>query len=91
MPSLAIDTSAHLCAAALHDDGDDRILGEISLDNGRGHAERLMGLVGELLSEAGCGYADIDRIFCAAGPGSFTGVRIGLAAARGMGMCSSTQ
>jgi tRNA threonylcarbamoyladenosine biosynthesis protein TsaB len=86
MLSLAIDTSAHLCSAALHDDRDDRMLGEISLDIGRGHAERLMDLIAGLLGECGLDYTAIGRIFCAAGPGSFTGVRIGLAAARGLAL-----
>jgi tRNA threonylcarbamoyladenosine biosynthesis protein TsaB len=84
--SLAIDTSAELCAVALHDGTSDEILAEHSLEMGRGHAEHLMQLISDLLAKCGLEYATIGRIFCAAGPGSFTGVRIGLSAARGLGL-----
>jgi tRNA threonylcarbamoyladenosine biosynthesis protein TsaB len=49
-----------------------------------GHAERLMPLIGELLDEAGLRMDDIDRIVVTTGPGSFTGTRIGIAAARAL-------
>jgi tRNA threonylcarbamoyladenosine biosynthesis protein TsaB len=47
-----------------------------------GHAERMLPLIGDLLRESGIGMADIDRIAVTIGPGSFTGTRIGIAAAR---------
>jgi tRNA threonylcarbamoyladenosine biosynthesis protein TsaB len=47
-----------------------------------GHAERLLPLIGSLLDEAGLVVADIDRVVVTVGPGSFTGTRIGIAAAR---------
>lgn len=81
---LAIDTSADRAAAA--------ILGA-SGERGRaveflktGHAERLMGVIAEALRQAGAGYADLDRIVVSVGPGSFTGVRVGVAAARGLAL-----
>ncbi|MEC9343903.1 MAG: tRNA (adenosine(37)-N6)-threonylcarbamoyltransferase complex dimerization subunit type 1 TsaB [Pseudomonadota bacterium] len=86
MITLAIDTSAHLCAAALHDDAGDRLLSQCSEDIGRGHAERLMDVVAAVLDEARLGYRDLDRIAVGIGPGSFTGVRVGIAAARGMAL-----
>ena len=47
-----------------------------------GHAERMLPLIGDLLREVGIGMADIDRVAVTIGPGSFTGTRIGIAAAR---------
>jgi tRNA threonylcarbamoyladenosine biosynthesis protein TsaB len=84
--SLAIDTSAHLCAVAIHDDSNEELLAACSRDIGRGHAEHLMQLITDLLEECGLKFTDIGRIYCAAGPGSFTGVRIGLSAARGLAL-----
>lgn len=86
MITLAIDTSAHLCAAALHDSDTDTIVAERTQDIGRGHAERLMDMIGEVLAEAVIGYEDVNRVAVSVGPGSFTGVRVGLAAARGIAL-----
>lgn len=52
----------------------------------RGHDALLFGLIGDALAEAGARYADIDRIVCCTGPGSFAGVRVGVAAARGLAL-----
>ena len=62
------------------------MLSEETLDIGRGHAELLMSQVSRCLAEAACGFGDIERIVVSCGPGSFTGVRVGMAAARGMGL-----
>ncbi len=83
---LALDTSANLCSAALFDDVRYRILALKSEDIGRGHAERLMGLLQELLDEAALSYEDINRIAVTTGPGSFTGIRVGIATARGLAL-----
>ncbi len=83
---LAIDTAASLCAACVYDDGAGRELGRSVLDIGKGHAERLMGTVAEALAAAGLVYADLDRIGVSVGPGSFTGVRVGVATARGLAL-----
>lgn len=86
MITLAIDTSAHLCAAALHDGDADAFLAECSEDIGRGHAERLMDTIGRVMADAGVDYPDLGRIAASVGPGSFTGLRVGLATARGIAL-----
>ena len=80
---LAIDTSGPFCSAALLD-GDTLI--ERSENIGRGHAERLMGMLEELLGEAKADWKHIARVACSTGPGSFTGLRVGLATARGLAL-----
>jgi tRNA threonylcarbamoyl adenosine modification protein YeaZ len=83
---LAIDTSAHICAVCVLDTQTDQILAEKSLDIGRGHAEVLMGLIEACLSQADVSYEDLGRIGVTIGPGSFTGVRVGMSVARGFGV-----
>lgn len=80
---LAIDTSANLCAASVHAD---RELGRSVRDLGKGHAEHLMAVVDEALAAAGKIYADLDRLAVSVGPGSFTGIRVGVSAARGLAL-----
>mgnify|MGYP001497765643 CR=1 FL=1 len=85
MKLLAIDTAAHLCAACVWDtDAGER--GRAVLDLGKGHAEHLMAVIDAALESAGCTYADLDAIAVSVGPGSFTGVRVGVAAARGLAL-----
>jgi tRNA threonylcarbamoyl adenosine modification protein YeaZ len=83
---LAIDTAASLCAACVHDSETGVELGREVLDIGKGHAERLIGAVENALGRAGLAYADLDRIGVSIGPGSFTGVRVGVATARGLAL-----
>ena len=85
---LAIDTAGPDCAVALArgDASAATILAQSSERIGRGHAERLMPLIEATLAEAGVGFSDVDRIAVTTGPGSFTGVRIGVAAARGLAL-----
>jgi len=80
---LAIDTSGPFCSVALLDG--DRLL-ERSENIGRGHAEHLIGMLEAVLDEAGVGWDSISRIACSTGPGSFTGLRVGLATARGLAL-----
>jgi tRNA threonylcarbamoyl adenosine modification protein YeaZ len=89
MMLLALDTAANLCAACLCDPAGGHVLSRQVEDVGRGHAERLMDLVGAAMSEAGVGWSDISRIAVCVGPGSFTGTRIGVAAARGLALALS--
>ena len=83
---LAIDTASALCAACVHDSGAGKELGRAVLDLGKGHAEHLMGVVDEAMREAGVAFHELERIAVAVGPGSFTGVRVGVSAARGFAL-----
>jgi tRNA threonylcarbamoyl adenosine modification protein YeaZ len=81
---LAIDTAApRLQLALLRDAGRPETLVE---DMTTGQAERLFPALDELLARVGAKYADLTRIAVTTGPGSFTGLRIGLSAARGLGL-----
>ena len=86
MTFLALDCAQRLCAAALYDAGRGEVLARRDPEIGRGHAELLPGLVGEVLAEAGLSHSDIDRIAVTIGPGSFAGIRVGVAFARGLGL-----
>lgn len=81
---LSIDTSASLCGAGLFDG--ERELGREVIDIGKGHAEHLMAVIEAALGKAGVSYPEIDRIAVAIGPGSFTGIRVGVATARGLAL-----
>lgn len=83
---LAIDTSGSGCHAAIHDSEKNITLGVAGEDIGRGHAERLMDFIDEALARACVDLGDIQRIAVTIGPGSFTGIRVGVAAARGLSL-----
>ncbi|MFP3543054.1 tRNA (adenosine(37)-N6)-threonylcarbamoyltransferase complex dimerization subunit type 1 TsaB [Rhizobium sp. SIMBA_035] len=83
---LALDTAGVDCAAAVFDSGSETVLGEASEMIGKGHAEHLMGIVDRALSQAGKKLAMVERIAVTIGPGSFTGIRVGVAAARGFAL-----
>lgn len=84
---LALDTATENCAVALAKTGNGlTVLARRAEAIGRGHAERLMPMIGEVLAEADLTYGDLERIAVTTGPGSFTGTRIGVAAARGLAL-----
>jgi tRNA threonylcarbamoyladenosine biosynthesis protein TsaB len=85
MRILAIDTASAACSVGVSAD-DARPPVTVSEIIGRGHAERLLGMVRAAMGEAGLRVADLDRIAVSIGPGSFTGVRVGIAAARGFAL-----
>jgi tRNA A37 threonylcarbamoyltransferase TsaD len=82
--TLGFDTSAAHCAAALLCGG--RVLAACAETMARGQAERLMPLLQELLAKGGATWRDLDRIGVGIGPGNFTGIRISVAAARGLAL-----
>ncbi|WP_196260391.1 tRNA (adenosine(37)-N6)-threonylcarbamoyltransferase complex dimerization subunit type 1 TsaB [Pelagibacterium limicola] len=82
--TLAIDTSRERLqlALAMRDDRVDTAVEEIA----KGHAEIIMDRIGALLARNGHDYLDLDQVAVTTGPGSFTGLRIGLSVARGLGL-----
>jgi len=86
MRILALDTATSACSAALWQDG--LVLAERFAMMPRGQSEALLPMVRDVLREAGCAFADLDRLAVTVGPGAFTGLRIGLAAARAMSLAS---
>ena len=88
MKVLAFDSCFGAVSAAVRwpTAGGEMIVREVYEERDSGHAERLLGLVDEVLGAAGLAFGDLDRIAVTLGPGSFTGVRTGLAAARGLAL-----
>lgn len=86
MKILSIDTAASYCAVAIYDSTRDAVLAQISENIGKGHAEVLMDYIERAVSKSAIAMADIDRVAVNIGPGSFTGVRIGVSAARGFAL-----
>ena len=86
MRLLAIDTSLDACSvAATAADGTDACLSELL---GKGHAERLTAMLATIMARSGGSFAGLDRIGVTIGPGSFTGIRVGLATARGLALAA---
>lgn len=87
MRVLVIDTALGLCTAGVFEVEGDRVsaLGLLSESMVRGHSERLAGMARDAVVEAGGGFQALDRIGVTVGPGSFTGLRVGLAFAQGLG------
>ncbi len=84
MKILAMDTAQGACSAALWSEG--RTLAHRFELMSKGHAERLVPQILEVMAEAGLEMAALDRLACTIGPGTFTGTRVALAAARGMAL-----
>ncbi len=85
---LAIDTALDACAAGVLDTDAGKMIALESLAMKRGHAEALMPLIARVIKAAGIAFASLDRIAVTAGPGSFTGLRVGLSAARGIALAA---
>ena len=80
---LAFETSAKAVSVAIHDG--EKLLAESYQNTGLTHSQTLMSMAEDLLRNCGKSAKDVTHLAVAAGPGSFTGVRIGVAAAKGFG------
>ena len=83
---LGIETGGRSCSVAILKDGLPVAHEYVATDHG--HATMLMPMIERVRTKAGCDYADLDRIAVTVGPGSFTGIRVGLAAALGLSLAS---
>jgi tRNA threonylcarbamoyladenosine biosynthesis protein TsaB len=86
---LAIDTALDACAAGVLDTDAGNMMAQESQPMKRGHAEALMPLIARVIKASGIGFAGLDRIAVTTGPGSFTGLRVGLSAARGIALAAN--
>ncbi|MDE3134269.1 MAG: tRNA (adenosine(37)-N6)-threonylcarbamoyltransferase complex dimerization subunit type 1 TsaB, partial [Acidobacteriota bacterium] len=91
MRILAFDTATALTTVALLGDGVDlSAVDDPPVGARPGHAQRLLALIQELLERAGAGWEEVDRIAVGTGPGTFTGLRIGIATAEALAAATGT-
>ncbi len=88
MKILAIDTALEACSATVYDSEAGRTLSFISHDMRRGHAEALIPIISDAMKAANLEFAELDRIATTTGPGSYTGLRVGISAAKGISLAS---
>lgn len=88
MTILAFDTCFGACSAALWSNARSRLLAARFEVMDKGHSERIVPMIGEVLAEAGVDLAEVASLAVTVGPGSFTGVRTGLAVARGIAIAN---
>jgi len=86
MKILALDTALDACSVAISDG--DSILAFSHEERTRGHAETLLPTIKSLMKQSGLSFNELDMIAVSVGPGTFTGLRIGLAAARGLAIAA---
>jgi len=77
MKILSIDTSSDICSVAILED--DTLIKELHIDDIKTHSEKLMPLISDIFDKCNLTLDNIDLIACSKGPGSFTGIRIGIA------------
>jgi tRNA threonylcarbamoyladenosine biosynthesis protein TsaB len=85
---LAIDTALGACSACIWQAGAPEPLASETIPMERGHAEALLPLIDRLSSQVLGGFESLDRVAVTVGPGSYTGLRVGIAAARGIGLAA---
>ncbi|RQH08779.1 tRNA (adenosine(37)-N6)-threonylcarbamoyltransferase complex dimerization subunit type 1 TsaB [Bradyrhizobium sp. RP6] len=85
---LAIDTALDACSVAVLDTESAELLAQEQLLMKRGHAEALMPMVARVMQSADLAFTALDRIAVTVGPGSFTGLRVGISAARGLALAA---
>ncbi len=85
---LAIETSMGRSSVALDTGQADKPVFAKRIEGGQGQAEKLIPLIGSVLEEAGIAFASLDRVAVCIGPGGFSGIRTGVAAARGIGLAA---
>jgi tRNA threonylcarbamoyladenosine biosynthesis protein TsaB len=88
MRILAIDTALEACSAAVIDTDYANVATHETLPMVRGHAEALIPMIARVMARARVTFTEIDRIAVTTGPGSFTGLRVGIAAARGLALAA---
>jgi tRNA threonylcarbamoyladenosine biosynthesis protein TsaB len=86
MRLLAMDTASNCCSAAIWSEG--AIAAARHQAMTRGHAEAIMPMIQEVMKDTGYGFDDLDGLAVTVGPGSFTGLRTGLATARGLALAT---
>jgi tRNA threonylcarbamoyladenosine biosynthesis protein TsaB len=89
MRVLAIDCALDACSAAVFDSDPGTTIASQSRMMARGHAEALMPLIARVMDEAEVEFRELDRIAVTVGPGSFTGLRVGISAARGIALAAA--
>src|ERR687890_2629174 len=85
---LAIDTALGACSACIVQAGEPMPLAAETIAMERGHAEALMPLLDRLSAQVDGGFESLDRVAVTVGPGSYTGLRVGISAARGIGLAA---
>ncbi len=83
---LVMDTAGIDCSVALYDSATDVLLADCTERVGKAHAERLAGMIEEVMTSAGMTLGAVNRLGVTIGPGSFTGIRTGVATARGLAL-----
>jgi tRNA threonylcarbamoyladenosine biosynthesis protein TsaB len=86
MRILALDTALGACSACVVEEGLPEPLASETIFMTRGHAEALLPMIDRVVARSPGGFSGLDRIAVSTGPGSFTGIRIGIAAARAIGL-----
>jgi tRNA threonylcarbamoyladenosine biosynthesis protein TsaB len=89
MVILAIDTALPAVSACVLEESEEEPLSLETMPMERGHAEALLPLLDRVLGQVEGGFASLDRVAVTVGPGSFTGLRVGIAAARAIGIACS--